>query len=382
MVTGAYHPEINGAANQCRQLVALLKKKMDFKILTTTRNPNLSLRGQVDGVYVHRVLLRKKTLWSYLMALLKFTTFFLSNMKYFQIIHLHGYSLKSALFTILSKIFQKSIIIKMTSIQHDDPIIIRQRGIIIKTFYSQADLYVGTNPKFEKLYQQSQLPSSGYHQIPNGVDIGRFSPVSHPEKVKLRNQLGLPENMKVVLFVGHFSKEKCPDLLLNAWKDLVMKSFPESGLIFIGSTNPGNYEVDGELVKEFKKISKPHSNKRIFFVERTDEIEKYYQCSDIFVLPSVREGTPNALLEAMACALPVIVSKLEGITDWVVSDNINGVLFEPGIRSDLGRAIRQILSDCILAESLGRAAREAIVQRFSMKKVAQDYLKIYHELAS
>ena len=58
-------------------------------------------------------------------------------------------------------------------------------------------------------------------------------------------------------------------------------------------------------------------------------------------MPSLREGMPNALLEAMSSGLPVIVSKLEGVTDWIVRDGINGLLVHPGDGNDLGRAIKR-----------------------------------------
>jgi glycosyltransferase involved in cell wall biosynthesis len=214
------------------------------------------------------------------------------------------------------------------------------------------------------------------------VDINRFRPVKDEKKTMLRDELGLPNKMKLILFVGHFSQEKNPDILLNAWKQYVADTFFDTGVVFVGSTNPDHYEVDAELVNDIQQLAQPYINEHIFFIERTHEIEKYYQAADVFVLPSSREGMPNALLEAMACNLPVIVSRLEGVTDWVVTDGVNGLLVEPGIRDDLGRTIKRILNDGVLEESLGLGARETIVERFSIKKVAEDYLQLYDELTA
>ena len=380
MVTGVYHPEVSGGANQCRLLVTHLKKKIDFRVLATTRNPNLSSRSHIDGIDVYRVLIEKSSLWYFLKASLKFTTFFLSRRKDFTIVHLHGFSLKSVFLTLLSKIFDKKVIIKMTSIGHDDPISIRQRGYLLNYFFSRADAFVGMTVLFEELYRHSRLPANRLKQVSNGVDTSRFFPVMVGEKATLRDQLGLPGKMKLILFVGHFSREKCPDILLTAWKRCVAETFPETGIIFVGSTNPDHYEVDAKLIKNIEELAKPYINERIFFIDRTQNIEKYYQNADIFVLPSLREGQPNALLEAMSSGLPVIVSRLEGVTDWVVTDGKNGLLVEPGIWDDLGRAIKKILDDGILAGSLGRAARETIEERFSMNTVAEQYLELYEEL--
>ena len=381
MVTGVYQPEVSGAANQCRQLVNALKKLVNFTVLTTTRDSNLLRQDQVDGIDVFRVLL-KKSVNNYCKAVWMFFSFFLFRKKDFQIVHLHGFSIKSCLLTLLSILFHKKVIIKMTSVGYDDPISMRQRSFLLNYFFSRADAYVGMTPQFEELYRRSRSLSNRLKQIPNGVDINRFRPVKDEKKTMLRDELGLPNKMKLILFVGHFSQEKNPDILLNAWKQYVADTFFDTGVVFVGSTNPDHYEVDAELVNDIQQLAQPYINEHIFFIERTHEIEKYYQAADVFVLPSSREGMPNALLEAMACNLPVIVSRLEGVTDWVVTDGVNGLLVEPGIRDDLGRTIKRILNDGVLEESLGLGARETIVERFSIKKVAEDYLQLYDELTA
>ena len=381
MVTGIYHPEVSGAANQCRQLVNALKEKVSFTVLTTTRDPNLPPRCQIDGVDVFRVLL-KKSVNNYCGAIWKFMAFFLSQREHFQIVHLHGFSLKSALLVLLVKIFHKKVIIKMTSIGHDDPISMRQRGFLLNYCFSKADAYVGVTSHFNKLYAKSQLPLNRYIGIPNGVDIDRFRPAVAGEREILRDQLGLPTKIKLILFVGHFSREKCPDILLEAWKYFVAETFLDTGVIFVGATKTNHYEVDPRLVEDIQELAAPYINERIFFIERAHEIEKYYQTADIFVLPSLREGLPNALLEAMACCLPVIVSRLEGVMDWVVTDDMNGLIVEPENLDDLGKAISQVLKDDNLAESLGLEARETTIDRFSINKVAEDYFQLYGKLVT
>ena len=265
----------------------------------------------------------------------------------------------------------------MTSLGHDEPVAMRQRGFQLNYFFSKADAFVGIAPQFEGLYRESSLPESRLKKIPNGVDTNRFRPVTNLEKVMLRDQLELPKKMKLILFVGHFSKEKSPDILFEALEQYVAEKFPDTGIIFVGSTNPDHYEVDAKLVKNIQEIVAPFINEQIFFIERTHEIEKYYQTADIFVLPSSREGMPNALLEAMACGLPVIVSRLEGVTDWVITDSLNGLLVEPGVQNDLGEAIKRILGDGILAETISRESRETIEGRFSINTIAEKYLELY-----
>ena len=380
MVTGAYYPEVSGAANQCLQIVNTLREKVNFMVLTTTRNPDLPYQDQVEGINVFRVHINNKSVRNYCLGILKFTTFFLSRRRDFQIVHLHGFSLKSAFLILLSKIFHKKTIIKMTSVGHDDPISCGKRGFPINYFFLKADNYVGVSPQFEDLYRKSGLPLNRYKQISNGVDINLFQPVTDGRKIKLRVKLGLPEKMKLILCVGHFSREKCPEILLHSWKQYVADKYPDSGIIFVGSTNPDHYEVDTVIVEKVERLAKLYQNKRVFFIEETHEIEKYYQASDLFVLPSLREGLPNALLEAMSCELLVIASRLEGVTDWVIKDGVNGLLFTASSIEELGRAITRILSDETFTVALGRNARKIILERFMVDKVAEDYKNLYDEM--
>ena len=115
-------------------------------------------------------------------------------------------------------------------------------------------------------------------------------------------------------------------------------------------------------------------------MEKTLEIEKYYQASDVFVLPSNREGLPNVLLEAMACGLPVVASNLNGITDWIIKDGKNGFLFEPGDSNQLGEILLKVLDDDQLSQEVGLHARETVIKRFSMDTVANSYFNLYKSL--
>lgn len=381
MVTGVYHPEVSGAAAQCRLLVQALKYREGFLVLTTTRDIALHRQSKVDDVDVNRIRVRKESRIDYFNAFFMFISFFLCHRKDFQIIHLHGFSSKSILLVLLSKIFHKKIIIKMTSIGHDDPVAMKNRGFFLYHFYEKADVYVGVSPQFESIYRNLQLPADRFRLISNGVDTKRFQPADEVQKGAARKELGLPLELKLILFVGHFSMEKRPDVLFEAWRSYVANAYPDSGIVFIGSTNPDHYEVDTSLVKKVQREAEPYLTKRVIFVEKTHEIEKYYQAVDMFVLPSIREGLPNALIEAMACGLPVIASRLAGVTEWVIEDSVYGVLFEPNSREELGNAMLCVLNDADYARLLGVKARKRIIEDFSMAKIAANYQKLYMELS-
>ena len=114
--------------------------------------------------------------------------------------------------------------------------------------------------------------------------------------------------------------------------------------------------------------------------ERVEQIEDYYRMADLFVLPSYREGLPNVLLEAMACGIAVVISKLSGIEGIVVEEGKSGFLFRPGNITELSERILAVFANPSLARSLGYEARHHVEQRYDIQKIAERYASLYTEL--
>src|SRR5438132_4859848 len=128
MVTGAYFPELSGAGLQCRALVRSLRDRVDFSVLTTTADGSLTIDDLQDGVPVHRIFVDPASLWSKMLATLRFMRAFIRRSRQFSIVHLHGFSQKSILLVGLALLSRKQVAIKLTSVGHDDPVSIRRRG--------------------------------------------------------------------------------------------------------------------------------------------------------------------------------------------------------------------------------------------------------------
>jgi glycosyltransferase involved in cell wall biosynthesis len=117
----------------------------------------------------------------------------------------------------------------------------------------------------------------------------------------------------------------------------------------------------------------------VFFVESTLAVDKYFRAADLFVLPSIREGLSIALLEAMSTGLACVATRLPGSTDTMIRDGVNGVLVAPDDRDGFTGAIRLLLDDRERAARFGSAARQTVVDRYSIQKTAPAWLSVYHE---
>jgi glycosyltransferase involved in cell wall biosynthesis len=213
------------------------------------------------------------------------------------------------------------------------------------------------------------------------VETDRFRPPVGGEREALRRELGLPLDLQLVLFVGYFSRDKRPDAMYRAWA-ADARDRQGSGLVMIGATRAVHGEVDTTLAPAIREwAARDRLADRIFLVEATSAIERYFRAADLFVLPSVREGLPIALIEAMSSGLACVASRLEGSTDVLIDDDSSGLLVAPDDEIGFERALARLLTDKGLAARLGASARAAALERYSIEKVAPSWLAAYRELA-
>ena len=372
MVTGAYFPEISGAGLQCKSLIsAATGDRLSFAVVTTSRDRTLPFRDRVDGVAVYRLpVSRLGALVTLACWLPRLAYILFKVLPVADIIHLHGLSRKSYFFIACGFLFRKTVLMKITSVGEDDPASIQRAGGLRKAFFRLAGFYICPSAALAESCRKSGIAQHRLLYLPNGVDCGRFRPVSREEKLNLRRELGLPEDGLIVLFAGHYSSDKRPHLLARAWSGIESRTV---SLVFVGSSSGDSYEVSPEVVGAVNEVAALENLPgELIRVEWSGKMESYYQASDIFVLPSVREGMPNALLEAMATGLACAASRLEGITDRLFEGNC-GKLFEPDDLEGLRSTIEQLAGDNAMREETGARARQKVCEEYGLEKVADLY---------
>ena len=376
MVTGVYLPEVNGAVRQCSQLINNLKESVNYSILTGTSDESISGCDYIDGVSVTKVYMPKKWKFKYVIGAVWFFLCLIRMLRDIDLVHIHGFSNRNAFVILITRIFGKKAVIKMTSYGHDDPLSIKNDSFIFWTLFKFCHAYIGISPAFLASYQETGLLENKYIFIPNGVDLGKFSPISKNERKVLKLKYGFTEHDKVIIFVGHFSPEKRPMLLYRAWTKLCDQNISVK-LIFIGHTR-NHFEVDEGIVNVIRQDALQRGTiQRIRFVDTTPHVDEYMKIANVFVLPSIREGLPNVLLEAMACALPCVVSDLPGVTDWLVDDGKTGVLFRSDDPDVLAGKIAPYLVESVVQHKMGLAARQFMEGNFSSESTSQKVLDLY-----
>ncbi|MBN2118346.1 MAG: glycosyltransferase family 4 protein [Anaerolineales bacterium] len=213
------------------------------------------------------------------------------------------------------------------------------------------------------------VPGLAVTVIPNGVDSAHFRPL--PRNNALAESLGLIKGRaRVVGFAGELREKKGLRPLLSAYAQ-VNRNDPATFLL-VGDVRAGE---DKQIFEEFK-LSNPDTQIIVTgFVPQSD-LPVYYSLMDVFVHASLRDGLPNALLEAMACEKAVIGTPVGGIPD-AVTDRENGRLVRTNDASELAKSIAELLSDETLRKKLGSAACQTIRNQFTLQAELEGNLALY-----
>jgi len=382
LVTGAYYPEISAAGVQCRAVASALGGRVALSVLTTAVDPALPGVDAVDGVVVRRVIVDVRSRASKAIASVRLARRMLQAGRTYDIIHVHGFSQKNVPVSILARLLGKPIVLTLHTAGQDEPDVVRRRGALAYWAFRSADLVLCVSPDLTARWRAAHLPAERVRLAPNGVDTTRFRPADADERLALRRALGWPETQPIVLFVGFFSRDKRPDLLFRAWRRLGAGGV-QPRLAFLGAKNTGYYEIDESIAREIQReaadLGRAHD---LMTIEPTHDVAQYLRAADVFVLPSVREAHPLALLEAMACGLPCVATRLPGATDALIEDGWNGRLFPPDDEAALTEALRQVLADRGAARSMGARARDTVIARYDIRRTADDWLSAYEQVLS
>lgn len=217
------------------------------------------------------------------------------------------------------------------------------------------------------ILESSGLPSSKVTLIENGIDIAQLS---NGQPV-LREELGLTHG-PVIGFVGRIAKEKGLASLLACLSDILSR-FRDAKVVLVGE---GPDQED--LLRFAREL---HVEQHVVFLGKRIDMANVYASFDVFVLPSLGEGMPLAVLEAMAAGRPVVATRV-GAIPTIVKDGQTGLLVEPGDNRELLSAICRLLDNPQMSNEFGRRGHELVTAQFSSERMAKSYLKTYQGVLS
>lgn len=313
----------------------------------------------------------KRSLFAKLQLPFFLTALFLKSLKVCKdcdLIHVHLTPLGLIAF-FLTLIHKKPVI--LTVLGSDVNLLSNQLQIKISKFiFNKVNVITSVSYAMKKKIIELNVKPDKVKFLPFGIDVDTFKP--RPRQ-NIRDNLHLPLKKKIVLFVGLLIPVKGVNYLIDAIPDVLMVH-KDAYFIFIGHGQLKQYLIEkaGDYGIKSSMLfvgNKPHS-----------EIPYWLNASDILVVPSLSEGRPNVILEAMASEVPVVATNTGGIPE-LVEDGKNGFLVKKEDSVDLSNKISELLTNEKLRLAMQKYSRQSIfAKNLSWDNSAEEFRKIYTKL--
>lgn len=382
MLSWEYPPKsVGGLSNHVYYLAQSLKKAGNEVHIVTCQEGEIPNEEQDNGVYVHRVApynLETEDFTKWVMhlnfAMIERTVQLINKLGEFDIIHAHDW-----LSAYSAKVLKWSCKIPMLCTIHATE---HGRNGGIRTdmqrYISSAE-WMLTYEAWKVIvcseYMKSEVcnifntPDDKINVVPNGIDSDSFK--LDFDRDEFRRRYAKDEE-KLVFYVGRHVHEKGVQLLIETAPD-ILNTVGEVKFVIAGK---------GPMTEELKEKAKYLGlENRIIFTGYMDDADKvkFYKIADTAVFPSFYEPFGIVTLEAMAAGCPVVVSDIGGLKE-IVEHKINGIKFITGSRDSLKDNIVELLSSDNLRKDITEKAYEALLEKYTWNKVAEETIKVYKKV--
>jgi glycosyltransferase involved in cell wall biosynthesis len=288
------------------------------------------------------------------------------------LVHTQDYK-EMVLFTLAAK----GLPVKLLYVQHTilpgwlrkNPVIVRY----LKNIWNQQDKIIAVSEGVKRELLEVGVDERKITRVYNGIDLRLFKPFSAGEKLALRKRHGLVGKLTVGIN-GRIAWGKGQDVLLLAMKS-ILKKVPNAHALFVGTGSSFRQRSLDRIV-----AANDLAEKVTFFGSwPREKIPEYYALLDVFALPSLSEGLPLSILEAMASGVPCIGTRIAGIPEEI-DDKNSGFLMSGRTPEELSRLCIKLLSDKTLREKFGGAGKRIVEQKFSKELMVKNMTAIYRAL--
>ena len=370
-----------GPVTVVRSISKELAKRHEVTVYTTTaldsKHDCEPKEKEVDGyrvIYFSRTLkpLCHSNLFGQLNLSLSMAKAVKENLKQFDIVHVHSWQQFP------------DLMVHYYSTKYDVPYVLQVHGSLsrigskrtLKWFYDvlfgfrllrDASKVVALSHFEAGQYRRMGVPEEKIAIIPNGIDLLEYANL--PPKGAFKRKFGIPEEKKIILYLGRIHKTKGIDFLIKAYAHLINDMYCKDALLVIAGPDDGYLDE----AKALANVLGVH-NSIVFtgFMSRKDKLKALVD-ADVFVTPSFY-GFPITFLEACAVGTPIVTTSFGDTLEWI-GDNA-GFVTQP-TQKDLADAIHKNISDDELRRKFSRNCIEVVRSNFSIEKVVEKLIKIY-----
>jgi len=230
---------------------------------------------------------------------------------------------------------------------------------IIPFLYNRCDVLMIPYSGLAEVLRR-RLILSKKEVVPLGTNSDKFIPPQNKKQAK--QEIGVNPKKFVIGYVGRIGREKDLDTLYDAFRK-VNQDYENTELVIVGGGVPLQFD----------------NMKDVMLVGPTNKVIRYYQALDVYVLPSMTETTSLTTMEAMSCGVPVVVTPVGYLNDYV-KEKENGMLFPLGNSERLALILKKLMKNSALRSSIGRNGRKTVLQKFIWGKTTEKVISLLNKL--
>ena len=387
--TETYYPVVGGGETQARLLAEGLITNGHSAIILTRRSDAELRQHEIYGdINVYRLAPVGSGQFKKWGLLLSSLPALIQLRGQYDLIFVSGYRIIGLTATLVGKLLRKQVVLKadsqgeMSGEYFESGLVkfgISRSSLLFRLFLGlrnvvlkKADAFSAISPEIASEWTSNGIPLSKIHQIPNAVDITRFTSANAEQKLFLRDKLHLPQSAAIAIYTGRLVSYKGLPLLLRVWNEI--RCWRENVILLLAG--PGSLDIHNCEAQLHDYVTSTGLEKNVWFLGSVNNIPEYLQAADLFIFPTENDAFPSSLIEAMACGLAVVTTPVGAIKTIVVHQE-TGLLVQPGNRQQLYEALVTILSDKSLASRLGQAGRQIIEERYTVENTVGKYLALF-----
>ena len=303
----------------------------------------------------------------------------------FDVLHVHG-SLVSMQARLAAKLAGVPVVVHQAHgfpFHDGQPPWLRRCLLLLERFFSRhlTDVVVTVSEEDARVARAGHFRPEEWQlvHVPGvGIDVDRFRPPSPAERARLRSRYRVADDEVVLLFVGRLVAEKGIRELADAFAELAARH-PDARLWVVGDLLASERDtVTAPAVLQQLRAGPLRS--RVRLLGRRHDVRDLMQAADAFVLPSYREGMPVSLLEAMACALPVVTTDVRGCRE-AVAPGESGLVVPPREPDALAQALDLLVAQPPLRRAMGEEGRRRVVSTYSLERSTAPLVALYDGLS-
>jgi glycosyltransferase involved in cell wall biosynthesis len=217
------------------------------------------------------------------------------------------------------------------------------------------------------------VPEEKIAIIPNGIDLCEYAEL--PPKGSFKKKFNIPEDRKIILYLGRIHRIKGIDLLVKAYVYLINEMNFKDAVLVVAGPDDGFLNEVKSLVYNLGIAGSVLFTGPLY---GRDKLEAFVD-SEIFVLPSRYETFPLTVLEVYACGKPIVASKVGGLKDLVI-DGETGLLFDSENVEQLAESVFNLLNDTDVAKEMGLKGKNFVRENFTIENVVERLERVYEEV--